>query len=165
VVGVAVSTVVLGTAATTVGASTRSRGADPARHGVLLRSTLVGRPIDASMNVPIRGVQAGGVAWALSSGTTRVAGTGQISLDVEGLVITGTNTNLDGTTGPVTAVVAALTCEGTTPTVVSATPVPLSAGGDATIEQRIILPATCLAPIVLVRANSSNGPWIAATGF
>jgi hypothetical protein len=86
---------------------------------------------------------------------------------VRGLLITGTGTNLDGTTGPVTSVVAALTCEGVTPTIVSSTAVRLSPEGDAKVHQRITLPATCLAPIVLVRANivGSTDPWIAATGF
>ena len=55
----------------------------------------------------------------------------------------------------------------TTPTIVSSTAVPLSPEGDAKVHQRIALPATCLAPIVLVRANipGSTDPWIAATGF
>ncbi len=69
-----------------------------------------------------------------------------------------------------TSVVAALTCEGpmpTTPTIVSTTAVPLSPEGDAKVHERIALPATCLAPIVLVRADipGSTDPWIAATGF
>jgi hypothetical protein len=84
---------------------------------------------------------------------------------VSGLVITGTNTNLDGTTGPVTAVVASLTCDGSMPTIESTAAVQLSAQGDARINQTVTLPATCEAPIVLVRANSDTGPWIAANGF
>jgi hypothetical protein len=165
VVGVAVATLLIGTAATVAGASAGARGHEPERHGDVLRSALVGRPVGANTTVPIRGVPPGGVAWALSGGTVRLSSAGRLSLEVEGLVITGTNTKLDGTTGPVTAIVAALTCEGTSPTIVSSTPVPLSSRGNAAIEQRITLPATCLAPIVLVRANSSSGPWIAATGF
>ncbi len=163
IVGVAVATILIGTAATVAGASAGARGHEPERHGDVLRSALIGRPV--GVNPAIRGVPAGGVAWALSDGTVRVSSAGRLSLDVEGLVITGTNTKADGTTGPVTAVVASLTCEGTSPTIVSTTPVPLSSRGNATIEQRITLPATCLAPIVLVRANNSGGPWIAATGF
>jgi hypothetical protein len=101
----------------------------------------------------------------LSRGSTRIKSSGQLRLDVRGLLITGTNSSLDGTTGPVTKVVAALTCEGTPPTVVSAVSVALSPEGDATVNQHIDLPPSCLAPIVLLRANSDSGPWIAATGF
>jgi hypothetical protein len=84
---------------------------------------------------------------------------------VRGLVITGTNSSLDGTTGPVTAVVASMTCDGSMPITESTAPVPLSAQGDARINQTVTLPAVCEAPIVLIRANTTTGPWIAASGF
>jgi hypothetical protein len=164
VVGVAVFTVTLGVATTTVAASARSAGHSPVRHGTVFRSTLIGRPAAASLDVAIRGVVPGAVPWALTQGATRVSSAGRLSLHVEGLVITGTGTHLDGTTGPVTKVVASLTCDGATPAIVSTGAVPLSAGGDARIDQRVAVPSPCLAPIVLVRANSSSGPWIAATG-
>jgi hypothetical protein len=168
VVGVAVMTILLGTAVTAVAASSRSGSGEPARHGVLLRSGLIGRPADT--NTAIRGVQAGAVQWALRRGSTQVNAAGQFSLDVRGLLITGTGTPLDGTTGPVMSVVAVLTCEGMTPTtpptIVSTTEVPLSPKGDAKVHQRIALPTTCLAPIVLVRAIvGTTDPWIATTGF
>jgi hypothetical protein len=108
------------------------------------------------------------VPWALAQGSTRLDANGRLSVKVSGLLITGAtgaNASLDGTTGPVKAVVASLTCDGSTPTIESTAPVPLSAQGDATINQDVILPVICEAPIVLVRANSSNGPWIAASGF
>jgi hypothetical protein len=108
------------------------------------------------------------VPWALVQGSTRLDANGRLSVKLRGLLITGAtgaNASLDGTTGPVKAVVASLTCDGSTPTIESTAPVPLSAQGDATINQDVILPVICEAPIVLVRANSSNGPWIAASGF
>ena len=105
VVGVAVMTILLGTAVTAVAASTRSGSSEPARHGVLLRSGLIGRPVDANLTV-IRGVTAGGAPWALWRGSTQVNAAGQFSLDVRGLLITGTGTPLDGTTGPVTSLIA-----------------------------------------------------------
>jgi hypothetical protein len=153
-----------GVAATTVSA-TPSSGVQPGRHGELLRSNLVGRPVDPSLTVPIDGVPAGAVPWALSRGSTRLDASGRLTVRVDGLVITGTNSNLDGTTGPVGAVVASLACDGMTPSVASSAPVPLSADGDARINQRVTVPAVCLAPTVLVRANTSSGPWIAASGF
>jgi hypothetical protein len=157
-------TAAAGIAATTVSATPASNG-QPARHGEVLSSNLVGRPTDPGLNVAIQGVPAGAVAWALSQGSTRVQADGRLTVNVDGLLITGTNTNLDGTTGPVNAVVASLACDGTVPTLVSTNPVPLSQDGDARIDQRVTLPAVCLAPVVLVRANTSSGPWIAASGF
>jgi hypothetical protein len=153
-----------GITATTVGAATPS-GSQPARHGTLFRSDLIGRPTDPALTVTIRNVMPGGVPWALSRGNTRLDASGRLSVRVDGLVITGTGTKLDGTTGPVQAVVASLTCDGTTPTIASSKPVPLSPQGDATLKQEITLPAVCLAPIILVQANTSSGPWIAASGF
>ena len=164
-------TVLLGTAVTAVAASTRSGSAETARHGVLLRSGLIGRPTDASLAVAIRNVPAGAAPWTLKRGSTQVNAAGQFSLEVRGLLITGTGTSLDGTRGPVTSVIASLTCEGpmpTTPTIVSTTEVPLSPKGDAKVHERIALPTTCLAPIVLVQAGIPGvamHPWIAATGF
>jgi hypothetical protein len=43
--------------------------------------------------------------------------------------------------------------------------VPISATGNATIADMITLPATCLAPIVLVHPNGGAGAYIAATGW
>ena len=54
---------------------------------------------------------------------------------MSGLVITGTNSGLDGTTGPVTSVVASLTCDGSMPTIKDTAPVPLSAQGNAGINE------------------------------
>jgi hypothetical protein len=164
-VGAATATIVLGAATTSVAASTASGTNEPPRHGNLLRSGLIGRPESASLSVPLRGVPPGAVPWALDRGTARVSATGRVRVNVDGLLITGTGTALDGTTGPVTKVVASLTCDGAMPTIVTTGAVPLSSGGDASIDQQIALPPTCLAPIVLVRANSGTGPWIAATGF
>lgn len=168
VFGAAIMTILLGTAVTAVAASTRSTSGVQARHGILMRSGLIAEVDTNPMTGSIRGVPPGGAQWVLQRGSTAVNATGQLSLEVRGLLITGTGTNLDGTTGPVTSVVAALTCEGMTPTapmIVSTAAVPLSPKGDANVHERIALPATCLAPIVLVLANSSAGPWIAATGF
>ena len=153
-----------GIAASAVGATPASTG-QPARHGELVSSNLVGRPTDPNLTVTIRGVPPGAVAWQLNRGTTGLDANGRLTVKLEGLVITGTNTNLDGTTGPVKAVVASLTCDGMTPAIVSTDPVPLSPEGDARIDQQVALPPVCLAPIVLVRANTSSGPWIAASGF
>jgi hypothetical protein len=123
----------------------------------------MGRPVD--INLAIRHVPAGAVPWTLRRGSTFVNAAGQFSLTVRGLLITGTNTSLDGTTGPVTSVIPTLTCRGMPPTLVTTPAIPLSPEGDARVHGRVALPPTCLAPIVLVRANLGDDPWIATSGF
>jgi hypothetical protein len=155
----ALTATVLALAATTVVAA----GAGGAERPGTFQSTIIGRPVGAA--VAIRGVSAGGAPWVVSQGHTHVNAAGQVGVEVKGLLITGTGTANDGTTGPVHSIAASVTCEGTVPVIVSTDAVPLSADGDAHLEQRVDLPSTCLAPIVLVRANSATGPWIAASGL
>jgi hypothetical protein len=134
--------------------------------GNLFRSRLVG----SSPGVEMRGVASGGVPWTIKEASrTRLSKSGRLRATVRGLLITGTGTDADGTRGGVEQVVASLTCEdptgGETPTIVSTSPRPLSSKGNANIDERIALPDTCFGPIVLIRANSATGPWIAASGF
>ncbi len=109
---------------------------------------------------------------------------------MEGLILTGDKTT--GTVETIRTVFASLVCQkivAGTPTnevVASTADVPLSAAGDAEIDEVIALPAVCVAPIVLVRVglvDSPNcalvgqptpcqvtalgipSPWIAASGF
>ena len=112
----------------------------------------------------VRGVGGGGAPWVVAEGEAELDSDGDLEVKVEGLLITGTGGPADGTTGPITMVAASLTCEGTN--VVATTGlVPLSAAGDAEIEENVALPSSCVGPIILIRANSPTGPWIAASGF
>jgi hypothetical protein len=43
--------------------------------------------------------------------------------------------------------------------------VPISEHGDARIRQNVTLPATCLAPIVLVHPNGGTARYIAVSGW
>lgn len=165
IVAGAVALVLGGTIATSVATASPASREQPARHGRLFESNLVGRPADPSLTVTIRGVSPGAVPWALSMGTAGLEPDGRLQVELEGLVITGTNSALDGTTGQVKKVAASLTCEGAQPTVATTGAVPLSPRGDAQINEQLTLPALCLAPVVLVRANTATGPWIASTGF
>jgi hypothetical protein len=138
--------------------------------GDLFRSRLVGAP---GADRPMRTVESGGVPWTIKEASrARLSESGRLRAGIRGLLITGTdNPSLDGTTGTVEQVVASLTCEDPTtgsngaPTIVSTSAAPLSGAGNARINEKIDLPSTCLGPIVLIRANTDTGPWIAATGF
>ncbi len=122
--------------------------------------------------------------WVVASGEARIDGNGRLEAEMLGLLLTfGPSA---GTVGPVVSVFASLVCQKTVasadPTnevVASTTDVPLSAAGDAEIDDFITLPSVCVAPIVLIRINlvdfgggpfpiSALGipePWIAASGF
>lgn len=104
----------------------------------------------------------------------------KLELHVAGLLL------LDGTIGPVLTVFASLVCQQsvltgapTNEVVASTLDVPLSAAGDAEIDEVITLPSSCVAPIVLIRIRLVDvgfgpvdiedlgvpPPWIAASGF
>ena len=137
----------------------------------IFKSTLIGVPVGMTGAAgAIRGVNAGGAPW-VAEGKATLHADGTIHVKIEGLLITGTGTALDGTVGPVTGVRASLTCQGTNVTATTGV-FPLSSFGDAQIKEVITLPSTCLGPIILIRIGSTSsnpgpllGPWIAATGF
>jgi hypothetical protein len=124
--------------------------------------------------VVVGGVQSGGAPWTIDSGKASLSPSGKLKVDVRGLLLTtGAPPNLVGTTGPVQMVAASLVCGGSGGTVAASTDgVPLSPNGDADIDANLSLPATCMAPVVLVRVfvstaapGSELGPFIALTGF
>ena len=127
-------------------------------------------PPPAPSDSLLRGVSAAGLPWTVAEGEVELDGSGELKVEVTGLVFSAGP--FAGTTGPVTAVRASLTCEGVSGPVAITSPVPLSPEGDAEIEETITLPPTCVGPIVLVNlAALTGGPlpapgfWIAATGF
>jgi hypothetical protein len=125
---------------------------------------LVGLPADQM--IAIDGVPAAGAPWTVDRGSrARLKSHDRLDLRVRGLLITGTGTAADGTTGPVKQIVASLACaNGDTAT----TPAePLSADGNARIRDHVKVPVNCLAPVVLVRISgiAAADPWIAATGL
>ena len=124
----------------------------------LFRSTLAPSVLS---DQPIHGVTRGGVPWQLDRGSVRLRHNGRLTVGIRGLVIPG-----NGTPGPVTSINASLYCGAdATPAVATTATVPLSAAGDGRIDQRITLPAKCLAPIVLVHPNGNAAAYIAASGF
>lgn len=140
----------------------------PPPHHLQFQESLVG----SVPNTPIDGISSGGAPWVVASGHAGISPNGMLHLNVAGLLISEPGSALDGTTGPVTQVLASLVCQTTTGvTVASTNPVPLSTKGDAHINQKVAFPSACFAPAILVVIAAttsgpvSNGPWIAATGF
>lgn len=100
---------------------------------------------------PFHGVSRGGLPWVLESGAVRLSRDGHFDLRVKGLVIpTGM---FAGTPGPVMMISASLYCGADTSTTAADTtqPVPISREGDARIHDgHFTVPASCLAPVILV---------------
>jgi hypothetical protein len=128
----------------------------------LLRSTLAPSvPGDPTFH----GVNPGGAPWVLQRGEVRLKRNGQFRLRLRGLVIP--NPPGDNTPGPVTTVNASLYCGADSDTTAAATTdtVPISRQGDANINTTISVPATCLAPLILVHPNGIAGAYISLEGW
>jgi hypothetical protein len=110
-------------------------------------------------------IDSGTFPWVTQSGRAKVnLSTGQVSFDVEGLVINGTV--FSGTAGPVTAVTGTLVCNpGDNQTAFDTAPVPLTLQGDASFSGQLQgVPGPCSNPIFLIRIDTPNGAkgaWIA----
>jgi hypothetical protein len=123
----------------------------------------------------IGGIPSGPAVWVVREGKASLTPSGELELEVKGLLISGGPAN--GTTGPVTQIAASLVCGGSGGMVVATTAaVNLSPEGDAELEAKITPPATCFGTIILVRVAGTNGtllptplaptvPFIAVTGF
>jgi hypothetical protein len=114
---------------------------------------------------PIRGINGGGVPWAITSGRGELKENGKLEIEVRGLIIPARGNN------PVAAfrgVVNCLTPEAPVNGVNLVTaPAPANAAGDAKIEARLTLPRPCVAPIVFVTngTGAAPGAWFATTGI
>lgn len=90
---------------------------------------------------------------------------------VEGLVIDHAISHPQAGINPVPFFFLTLSClDVSTGTVVNISTATVSVGedGDAEIEEDLILPSSCVGPIVLVRGSLTGapaGPWLAAFGF
>lgn len=123
---------------------------------------------------PLRGIFGGGFPWVISEGRFQLRANGEFEVEVEGLVIDPSNATAQqkGIAGinPLPFFFATLSCVDNTGATTNANTAAVSATstGNATIDQTISLPASCLAPIVFVRGSatgSSTGPWFAVSGF
>jgi hypothetical protein len=112
------------------------------------------------------GVTPGGAPWVLDRGEVRIKPRGRLDLRVRGLVIPVAPGN--GTPGPVMTVSASLYCGPDSDTTAADTTqaVPISRSGDARIrDDSFNVPATCLAPVILVHPNGDPTHYIAVDGW
>jgi|SRR5215831_10007159 len=131
--------------------------------------------IGSTPGLTIGGVPSGGAPWVVRNGKATLTPSGELELEVKGLLISAGTAA--GTTGPVTQIAASLVCGGSGGMVVATTPaVNLSPAGDAEVEAKITPPIPCFGTIILVRVAGLNGtpltmplaqtvPFIAVTGF
>ena len=119
----------------------------------------------------IRGVPAAGLPWMIRSVHGGLDQNGELTIDVDGLVLANDPSvpaNLRGT-NPVPFFAAIVSCTTAangviaTDNVTTANVPATMPGGDAHIDQRLTLPHPCVAPIVLVTAPGGSA-WFAVTG-
>jgi hypothetical protein len=129
---------------------------------VLDASLAPSQPTDPTFH----GVAPGGLPWVLKRGEVKLKAKGKLDLRVRGLVIPVAPAN--GTTGPVTTISASLYCGADSDTTAADTTpaVPISSNGNARIRDKsFTVPATCLAPVVLVHPNGDPAHYIAVEGW
>ena len=99
--------------------------------------------------------------WKIGDASADLRADGRLQVEVEGLVLASTGTNL---VGQFKAIVSCQTTVNGAAAVanVSSPLVAASPTGDAEIDTTIALPSPCIAPIVFV--TSPGGAWFAATG-
>jgi hypothetical protein len=153
------------TAALGVAVAASARGGDDGKHheGKGKGNTIFGATLAPSVpdDVAIHGIAPGGVPWVISRGSrVELKADGELELRIRGLIIPGR-----GDAGPVTSVSASLLCGADTAPAATTGSVPLSSSGNARIEDHITVPATCLAPSVLVNPNGNTTAYIAVSGW
>jgi hypothetical protein len=117
----------------------------------------------------IRGVPGGGLPWELASGSVDLRASGQLEVEVEGLVLARRSPvplALQGTNpfAQFKAIVSCLTTDAGTATTtnISTNPFAVAPTGDGQLDTSVALPSPCFAPIVFV--TSPTGAWFAITG-
>jgi hypothetical protein len=128
--------------------------------------TVVGN-ITVTNNDAVGGINPGTTPWSTLGGRAHVnLATGQVSFEVDGLVLNGGNAT--GTTGPVDQVEGSLICDAgqRDQTIFTTTPVRLTPQGNAVFSGTFgSTPGTCTNPLFLVRIGpdlpGANQRWIA----
>lgn len=135
---------------------------------ILEFDTMVGTPSGLTgTQAPIRGVNGGGLPWALTAAKGELTASGGLEIKVVGLVLAaGANTG----SNPIANFRGIVSCLDATGAIVNVSTDPFpattgpasSGGGNSKIEARLALPDPCIAPIVFV--TSPTGAWFAVTG-
>ena len=135
---------------------------------ILEFDTMVGLPqaFTGTQN-PIRGINGGGLPWAIDSGSGELKANGKLEISVQGLVLAAGSNAGSNPIANFRAIVSCLTSDAGVANVSTdlfpATTGPASSGGgNAQIETTLDLPQPCIAPIIFV--TSPGGAWFAATG-
>ena len=138
---------------------------------VLKFDTMVGVPAGLTgtqSQLPLRGINGGGIPWAIADASGELRANGHLEISVQGLVLAaGANAG----SNPIAffrGLVSCVTSTGSVQNVLTdpfpATTGPASSGGgNAEIEADLVLPQPCIAPIIFV--TSPGGSWFATTGF
>jgi len=138
-----------------LGAATTSAAADGDIGQLLTFDTMTPVTGGAVGTVNDRGIQGGGVAWAITSGSGSVDRTGHVHVQVTGLVLAPTGTN------PIPLFKAILSCL-TPHGIVNVSTGLFNASvptGNSTIDDTIALPHPCKSPIVFV--TNAGSRWFA----
>ena len=110
---------------------------------------------------PIRGINGGGLPWAIDQARGELDVNGKLEVQVRGLVLAaGANAGINPL-ATFRAVVSCLADDRSTQNL-STLPFAATSSGDADIEAFVTLPRPCIAPIVFV--TSAGGAWLATTG-
>ena len=137
---------------------------------ILEFDTMVGLPqafTGTQNSASMRGINGGGLPWAIGSGRGELKASGKLEVSVQGLVLAA-GSNIGKNPSPFfKATVSCLTSDAGVVNV-STDPFPATlglateGGGNAEIEATLSLPQPCLAPIIFV--TNPNGAWFATTG-
>ena len=138
---------------------------------VLKFNSMVGVPAGltgAQSQVPLRGINGGGLPWAIGEASGELRANGHLEISVQGLVLAaGANTG-SNPSAVFRGLVSCVTSDGGVQNILTdpfpATTGPASSGGgNAEIVADLVIPQPCIAPIIFV--TNANGAWFAATGL
>lgn len=138
---------------------------------ILKFDAMVGVPsglTGAQSQVPLRGINGGGIAWTIASASGDLRASGHLEITVEGLVLAAGANAGSNPSATFRGLVSCVKSDGSFQNILTdpfpATTGPASAGGgNATIVADVTLPQPCIAPIIFV--TSATGSWFAATGL
>lgn len=133
----------------------------------VLKAALKACPHDGTV---LGGVNSCGKVWKLKSGHAHLTSTGELRVEVKGLVLNDASTgDANATPDGVDAVAAAVICSTPSgPSVAAQTDaMPLSKSGDAKVSAKVDLSGGCTAPVIVLRERYEGkiGGWLATTGF